>query len=1090
MKRYRAQPGTKKKFNEKLVLNQWLMSLFGLRNHWEVGQDERVETPFRALSDSIKDSGLEGFDSSNLHRFFHVLSKSEMLHGKDCTITTDQLLRFEENIVRHTKQINNERVKPITWKYFQWLTLLFVEIYLDYFFEKPNEMVSEINGFLNLFNHGNNTDIPPYELTDINKLSLQNATGSGKTLLMHVNLLQFRHYASQNRKESTFTRTILLTPNEDLTKQHLTEFRSSGISADLYLPNRGGAFDVKDGLNHVDVLEITKLGEEQKEKTVATRSFGDQNLLFVDEGHRGMSGKERGAWFSRRADLCSKGFTFEYSATFEQAVQASTRRSNEDSYAKSVIFDYSYRWFHEDGFGKDYLILNLPESLEETRRIYLTACLLRFYQQLRLYEENLHEIRRFNLEKPLWVFVGTTVASVQKSKGATTDVAKIVVFLADFLEHRQEAVKRIESILLETGRNTGLLDKNGEDIFGDAFHPLIAYIGTGETVSGLYDDILKRLFNCASSSSALSLNRLKGDSGEIILRLVGTEAPFGLINVGDAKGLCDHIEEIAPKNNVHIRIELSDFKEELFATVADSSSPINVLVGSKKFVEGWDCWRVSTMGLMHVGRSEGPQIVQLFGRGVRLKGYDWSLKRSSKLSKQLQIPNYLSELETLNIFGIRSDFMEKFREFLSKEGLPTDTRNKTITIPLNVTHDFGKQLKIVRARKKHDGEEFKFLHDAAAVHVGDLPDAFIQRYRVVVDRYPRIKFLPSGENSDSIMIKDECSLKEKHVFMLNYDEVFFELERYKNEKQWYNLNIDIDEIKQLILDPSWYTLYLPKNLLNFSSVNEAFLVQPIVIELLKKYCEKLYNYRKRQFFEPRLELVELTRDDWNIPQDGSYVVNVSEAEEKVIQDIQRIKAEIEQKKDTLSQGTYLQACNFDVHLYEPVLHVRPSRGDKLSIQPVSLNKSEFEFVEFLKSWYLDESNMCNSQGINDLYLLRNLSRGSGIGFFEAGSFHPDFILWLIKDEIQYVSFVEPHGLIYESSFSEKVQFYLRIKEIEERLGDQTVVLNSFVLSPTRYEDLDWEETKEELEDMHVLFMEDASYIDKLFDKILSDCPAL
>ncbi len=33
------------------------------------------------------------------------------------------------------------------------------------------------------------------------------------------------------------------------------------------------------------------------------------------------------------------------------------------------------------------------------------------------------------------------------------------------------------------------------------------------------------------------------------------------------------------------------------------------------------------MGLMNVGATEGAQIIQLFGRGVRLKGFDFSLKR-------------------------------------------------------------------------------------------------------------------------------------------------------------------------------------------------------------------------------------------------------------------------------------------------------------------------------------------------------------------------------------------------------------------------------------------------------------------------------
>ena len=52
------------------------------------------------------------------------------------------------------------------------------------------------------------------------------------------------------------------------------------------------------------------------------------------------------------------------------------------------------------------------------------------------------------------------------------------------------------------------------------------------------------------------------------------------------------------------------------------------LIGSKKFTEGWSSWRVCTLGLMNIGKKEGSQIIQLFGRGVRLKGYNFSLKRS------------------------------------------------------------------------------------------------------------------------------------------------------------------------------------------------------------------------------------------------------------------------------------------------------------------------------------------------------------------------------------------------------------------------------------------------------------------------------
>lgn len=98
------------------------------------------------------------------------------------------------------------------------------------------------------------------------------------------------------------------------------------------------------------------------------------------------------------------------------------------------------------------------------------------------------------------------------------------------------------------------------------------------------------------------------------------------------------------------------------------------LNGSKKFTEGWSSWRVSTMGLMNVGKGEGAQIIQLFGRGVRLKGFEWSLKRSVKtqLPDGVDRPKHIAAMETLGIFGIHADDMAQFRDFLEEESLPTN----------------------------------------------------------------------------------------------------------------------------------------------------------------------------------------------------------------------------------------------------------------------------------------------------------------------------------------------------------------------------------------------------------------------------------
>ncbi|NCB39977.1 MAG: restriction endonuclease subunit R, partial [Erysipelotrichia bacterium] len=955
MAKSRVKGPKQHEFRDKLILNQWLISLFGIDVFKEHKGHGKKERPFHKLAQPIKDQRFEGLDNDNLHRFYHELVSSELFWNEFKKINKEQLLGYEENIVRHTQLINEKRHRPVVWKYFQWLTLLFVEIYLDKYFNDRFALLKELNEFVERFNGywADYANVPLYEEDDLNKLCMQNATGSGKTLLMHVNLLQYRDYAQKHGKDKQLSRVILLTPNERLSDQHIAEFHESGFGfvGKLEPESRGS-------LGSIDVVEITKLADKDGPNTIATRNLGRENLLLVDEGHRGMSGKEEGVWFTRRSELCAKGFTFEYSATFEQAVKASANADFENAYAKTVIFDYSYRWFYEDGFGKDYQILNLPESFEELKQIYLTACLLKFYQQLRIYEEKKAEFKPFNIEKPLWVFVGSTVSSGKLSKEdliVATDVASIVRFIAEFLADRKGFQKRIENLIVLKGQDTGLVASD-VDIFAGSFEYLAKAMNKGISVDQIYADILERLFNNRGGGT-LVLERVKGDSGEIALKVGNSEQPFGLINVGDTKGLCDHIEEYAAQEKVKISVEDSDFTEAIFSTVKDSSSPINLLIGSKKFVEGWDCWRVSTMGLMHVGKSEGSQIIQLFGRGVRLKGYDWGLKRSGHAAVNIH-PLFIEELETLNVFGIEAEFMEKFRDFLKKEGLPGNERKHIFKIPFNVTYDFGKKLKILRPRKKDsDGKEYDFKKDGPVPLFGEVP-AHLTSNPVVVDWYPRIQAIKS-KGVEEAAVKEHVYLQNQHLALLDYDSLYFEIERYKRERTWYNLNISKAGIKRLLENKEWYFLYLPKNRLNPDNFAGVLLIQQVVAEMLKRYCESFYNYCKRQYIEPRLELRELSSEDDNIPRDDVYQLIVDGDAEQVIQSIQQISKELEKNKDKLLQIGDLNACNFGRHLFQPLFHVR--KGGKITILPIALGESEYQFVTDLKKWCDDNQKQLQTE---------------------------------------------------------------------------------------------------------------------------------
>ena len=70
---------------------------------------------------------------------------------------------------------------------------------------------------------------------------------------------------------------------------------------------------------------------------------------------------------------------------------------------------------------------------------------------------------------------------------------------------------------------------------------------------------------------------------------------------------------------------------------------------------------------------------------------------------------------------------------------------------------------------------------------------------------------------------------------------------------------------------------------------------------------------------------------------------------------------------------------------------------------------------------------------------------------------------------------------------EKIKFHKRIKDVEARLKAPEVILNSFILSWTRYKELKWDISQEKMESQHVLFMRDDKdgYIEKLCAKRLA-----
>ena len=1048
-------------FTCKLVLNQWLLSLFN-------------EKRFEKLAEPLHDEALEGLDENNIHRFHYALTTH---HFNLTQLPTELLLEYDQNIVKHTQRLNERRVtrgeEPIVWKYFQYLALLFTEIYLDRYFRDPKALLVELNVQVAAYNADKPAadqiaafDEAAEAWPQINKLAFWMATGSGKTLLMHANILQYRHALTQHGRRRELNRILLLTPNEGLSQQHLREFEAAGIDAELFNKDGRGLFSRQ----AVEILEVTRLRDEMGDRTIAVDAFEGNNLVLVDEGHRGASGGKEGAWMRFRNALCEKGFSFEYSATFGQAIKGSPKLT--ELYAKSTLFDYSYRYFYGDGFGKDYQILNLDQGTQQNHLdLYLVACLLSFFQQQRLYRKQGGTFRPFSIESPLWIFVGGRVTATLARKDAS-DIVEILQFLVRYVADRAGSIQRIGQVL-----NQGLVTATGKNLFAGRF----AYLNTcGLSPAQVFDETLATLFN-APGGGQLYVENLKGVTGEVALRLGTENEAFGVINVGDDTKLVKLCEENGLSTGAR------EFSGSLFHEINQPHSTVHLLIGSKKFTEGWSSWRVSTMGLMNVGKGEGAQIIQLFGRGVRLKGYNLSLKRSGKtqLPEGVDPPKHIGILETLGIFGIHANYMAQFRDFLDEEGLHINGDRIEFLLP--VIKNLGTQkLKTIRLRKTISGVSTEFgdaFRKLAPVPTVAPPDpasdsstTYLQKNQVLLNWYPKIQAMKSGGlvGGDADAAPNETHLTSHHVAFLDLDRLYFDLERFKAERGWYNLNLSRQGVEALLGDQSWYRLQIPAEELVGDSYEKVRLWEEIAVALLKKYTERYYTFRKREWELPHLEYRDLENDDPNFlcvkesPDEGYYRILIDKSQEEIAAKLGELKAAIEKGDLKPWEFQGMKTIWFGKHLYQPLLYLDTKI---IEISPAPLNKGERQFVEDLKAFHDGHTDFFETR---ELYLLRNLSKGHGVGFFEAGNFHPDFILWLLEDGQQQVIFVDPKGIRNLGPSDLKIQFYETIKEIEQRLGDPAVRLQSFIVSNTPSTTMRalWRMEKSEMQKRHVLFQEE------------------
>ena len=432
------------------------------------------------------------------------------------------------------------------------------------------------------------------------------------------------------------------------------------------------------------------------------------------------------------------------------------------------------------------------------------------------------------------------------------------------------------------------------------------------------------------------------------------------------------------------------FAERLFADVDRPDSPVNIVIGAPAF----HC-RLEFLAREHHGtdarrgrRRPGDHPDVRARRAPERLEHEpeaSSGKRGGTTEDSVDLP----ELETLHIFGLRANYMQTFRDLLEKEGMRVERE----TVELPVTWNLGKKsnLKLIRIqgdRKFERSEERPILPN---------PDES-GRPVVTLDLYSRLQSLASGEApSGPPQQKHSVKLMPQHTAFFDAMRVYDRLLRRKQQNGWHNLVIRPETVDRLLRDTGWYGLSMPPERLALTDFRSLKQLEDVAVDLLTEYADRFWRSQRREWESNNFEVVTLDEDDPNNLK--AYELSVDAMQSQLIDDLHQLAANVREGDcHRLKLGVILAGA----HAYQPLLYAR--EGCPVTVRPVALDENEKTVVKGLADLAKNGDPCLRS---NELYLIRNLTRGRGVSFFDDFGYYPDFIVWLKMRAVSTSFFLIP-----------------------------------------------------------------------------------
>ena len=816
-----------------------------------------------------------------------------------------------------------------------------------------------------------------------NMASFWMATGSGKSIVM-IKLISLMQKLMKNG-EIESKPIMLLVPNDKILHQFKTHIQSFNAYQPIQITcNEIKAYDNQSlpdfenvvFLGRSDLLDIKEnVGKDSKAKRLNYNNLMREKgwYILLDEAHKGDSKDSirksyiRDLAKGRERQEYPHGFIFNFSATFDNDIELFT-----------CAFNYNLEKFNNDGYGKNIVVLDsnlkafkdskVDSSDEKLERIMESFILFVGIKQelksLKAKFENLH------YHNPLIIAVADKVNTKDAGiKLYFEAIMKILQDSKDISEIAKNLAKKLESsniYFAEKEMNKDFLER-------------LAKVDS--------KDLREQIFY-AKETSSLECCKIKGNNKELAFKSKNATKPFLLLNIGS-------IKEWEKSYLDGLGIESGeDMAKGYFEELNHKESPIQIMMGSKVFSEGWDSNRVNFINFINIGSKNAKKyVLQTIGRGVRIEPFLNKRKRLSALKEEMDFKEaclkYAPALKTLFIMASDNKAISSIIE------------------GLNV---------IMRTKPLQGFKKTKIL--------SPLP-------------VPKYKNKATLHQQYKISAKEAEDLRE---FMQDYDEDVLIVKQCLYEGFKYST---FEEIKKFNEDE--------KPQIQKSGGNEDKFDAKRTLKIINASLNaKLKEFDK--FEDLKDEIKHYKEMQANFSEEEVRKIN------EVIKSVVRVKSEVELKEDfnsgkidideytrQIKQGldevqfkeNYTISAKLKKHYYKPLVIYHKDDG-KSEINFAITHKSEREFLQDLEKNLQNEAFL---KGYKWCFLkLVEKKDEIYIPYFDEREqkerkFYLDFIFWLKKDKYFKILFIDPKGLNYEENAKFKINAF-------EELFSQTLTYNN------------------------------------------------